>query len=115
MRPPLLAGQSGHRGARPPPKLGSGKEKDTKTHQNRRIELDTETVVLMKEHRERVKQRVESLGRRFTGDLFVFSGSKTPDHSEPYSPNAVTQRYKNMAARLRIDTYVHAPAPLQRD
>lgn len=76
-----------------------GKEKDTKTHQNRRIALDTETVVLLKEHRERVKARVKSLGRKFTGDLFVFSGTKTPDHSAPYSPNAVTQRYKDMATR----------------
>jgi integrase len=85
-----------------------GKEKDTKTHQNRRIALDTETVVLLKEQRERVKQRVEVLGKEFSGDLFVFSASSTPDHSEPYSPNAVTQRYKDMAVRLNIDTHLHA-------
>jgi integrase len=85
-----------------------GKEKDTKTHQIRRIALDTETVVLLKEHRERVKARLETVGRPFTDDLFVFSGSKTPDHSEPYSPNAVTQRYKDMAARLKIKTRLHA-------
>jgi integrase len=85
-----------------------GKEKDTKTHQNRRIALDTETVVLLKEHRQRVEARVAELGRKFTEDKFVFSGSKTPDHSEPYSPNAVTQRYKDMTARLGIDTHLHA-------
>jgi integrase len=85
-----------------------GKEKDTKTHQNRRIALDTETVVLLKEHRQRVEARVTELGRKFTDDKFVFSGSRTPDHSEPYSPNAVTQRYKDMAARLGIDTHLHA-------
>lgn len=85
-----------------------GKEKDTKTHQNRRIALDTETVVLLKEHRERVKERVQALGLKFTGELFVFSGSTTPDHSEPYSPNAMTQRYKDMATRLKIDTRLHA-------
>lgn len=85
-----------------------GKEKDTKTHQHRRIALDTETVVLLKEHKERVRQRVEALGGKFTEDLFVFSGSKTPDHSTPYSPNAVTQRYKDMATRLGIDTHLHA-------
>lgn len=33
----------------------NGKEKDTKTHQNRRIALDTENVVLLKEQRDRVK------------------------------------------------------------
>jgi integrase len=85
-----------------------GKEKDTKTHQNRRIALDTETVVLLKEHRKRVEARLSELGRKFTEDKFVFSGSKTPDHSAPYSPNAVTQRYKDMAARLGIDTHLHA-------
>jgi integrase len=40
--------------------------------------------------------------------LFVFSGSQTPYHTEPYSPNAVTQRYKDMAARLGIDTHIHS-------
>ncbi|GAA4012828.1 hypothetical protein GCM10022247_39300 [Allokutzneria multivorans] len=85
-----------------------GKEKDTKTHQNRRIALDTETVVLLKEQRDRAVQRVRALGRRFTDDLFVFSGTRTPSHSEPYSPNAVTQRYKDMATRLGIDTHLHA-------
>ncbi|WP_245757696.1 hypothetical protein [Amycolatopsis xylanica] len=52
-----------------------GREKDTKTNQIRRVALDTETLVLLKEHRERVKARVEALGRPFTDDLFVFSGS----------------------------------------
>ena len=85
-----------------------GKEKDTKTHQNRRIALDTETVVLLKEHKARVKKRVEALGLKFTEDLFVFSATKTPDHSEPYSPNAVTQRYKDMATRLKIETHLHS-------
>jgi integrase len=85
-----------------------GKEKDTKTHQHRRIALDTETVVLLKEHKERVRQRVEALGVKLSEDLFVFSSRKTPDHSEPYSPNAVTQRYKDMAERLGVETHLHA-------
>lgn len=86
----------------------NGKEKDTKTHQNRRIALDTETVVLLKEQRDRVKARVEALEQEFSGDLFVFSSTKTPDHSEPYPPNAVTQRYKDMAARIGVKTHLHA-------
>lgn len=86
----------------------NGKEKDTKTHQNRRIALDTETVVLLKEQRDRVRERVEALGREFSDDLFVFSGTKTPDHSAPYPPNAVTQRYKDMAARVNVKTHLHA-------
>jgi integrase len=86
----------------------NGKEKDTKTHQSRRIALDSETVALLREHRARVQARVESLGARFTDDLFVFTSTKTPDHSAPYPPNAVTQRYKDMATRLGIDTHFHA-------
>jgi integrase len=85
-----------------------GQEKDTKTHQNRRIALDTETMVLLKEQKERVRSRVQNLGLDFSEDLFVFSGSKTPDHSDPYSPNAVTQRYKGMATRLEIKTHLHS-------
>jgi integrase len=85
-----------------------GKEKKTKTHQIRRIALDTETVVLLREHEMRVRNRLQDLGKEFTNDLFVFSGSKTPDHAEPYPPNAVTQRYKDMATRLKIKTHLHA-------
>jgi integrase len=84
------------------------KEKDTKTHQNRRIALDTETVVLLKEQRDRVRERVEALGQEFSDDLFVFSGTKSPDHSAPYPPNAVTQRYKDMAVRVGVKTHLHA-------
>ncbi|WP_338605159.1 tyrosine-type recombinase/integrase [Saccharopolyspora sp. SCSIO 74807] len=85
-----------------------GVEKGTKTHQNRRIALDSETVTLLKEHKERVRERVERIGASFTEDLFVFGGRKTPDHSEPYSPNAITQRYKDMATRLGISTHLHS-------
>lgn len=63
---------------------------------------------LLREHGERVRTRVESLGGTFTDDLFVFTGTKTPDHAQPYPPNAVTQRYKDMADRLDIDTNLHA-------
>lgn len=55
-----------------------------------------------------MKNRVESLGIEFSDDMFVFSGTKTPDHSVPYPPNAVTQRYKDMAARVGIKTHLHA-------
>lgn len=69
----------------------NGKEKNTKTHQSRHQALDTETVVLLKEHRDRVKARVEALGHTFTEELFVFTSLSTvhgrvPDHTTPYSP-----------------------------
>lgn len=54
------------------------------------------------------QQRLGAIGSYFHEGLFVFSGSKTPDHSEPYSPNVITQRYKGMSARLGIETHLHA-------
>lgn len=86
----------------------NGKEKDTKTHQSRRIALDSETVTLLRDHKKRVQERVKDLEQEFTEDVFVFSSQNTPDHRTPYSPNAVTQRYKDMAARLEITTHLHA-------
>lgn len=48
------------------------------------------------------------MGTQLTDKTFVFSGHSTPDHSEPYSPDAVTQRYESMAERAGIDTHLHA-------
>lgn len=90
-----------------------GKEKDTKTHQSRRLALDSETVALLRDHKKRVKARVEALGQKFTEDLFVFTSLSTkagrvPDHREPYSPTAVSARYADMATRAKIKTHLHA-------
>jgi len=82
--------------------------KDPKTHQIRRIGLDAETVILMREHRDRVVARLAELGGTFTPEAFVFTGTKTPDHSAPCPPDSVTHRYKAMADRLGIDTHIHA-------
>ncbi|MGH3565035.1 MAG: site-specific integrase [Pseudonocardia sp.] len=87
---------------------GVGVEKVTKTHQMRRIALDSETVALLREHRARVQVRLSDLGVPFSQDTYVFTGVKTPDHRAPYSPHAVSSRYKEMATRLGIDTHLHA-------
>jgi integrase len=87
---------------------GVGVEKDTKTHQMRRIALDSETVVLLRDHRERVRERVTGLGGALAGELYVFAGLKSPDHSTPYSPHAISSRYADMAKRLGIRTHIHA-------
>ena len=87
---------------------GVGLEKDTKTHQMRRIALDSETVALLREHGERVRARVEELGGELTRQTFVFSSVRSPDHGAPYSPHAVSSRYKGMAERLGIETHLHS-------
>ncbi|GAB3569465.1 hypothetical protein GCM10027445_21350 [Amycolatopsis endophytica] len=51
---------------------GVGQEKDTKTHQMRRIALDTETIVLLREHKARMQQRCHELGAGWSENSFVF-------------------------------------------
>lgn len=87
---------------------GVGVEKGTKTHQMRRIALDSETVALLLEHRDRVAARLVEIGAQINERTFVFGGTKAPDHSVPYSPHAVSSRYRDMAARLGIRTHIHA-------
>ncbi|MFD9736131.1 tyrosine recombinase XerC [Umezawaea sp. NPDC059074] len=87
---------------------GVGKEKDTKTHQMRRIALDTETVVLLIEHQQRCRECYAELGIELTDDMYVFTGVFKADPTTPYSPHAVSSRYKDMAERLKIKTHIHA-------
>jgi integrase len=82
--------------------------KDPKTHQIRRIALDTETVSLLREHRTRVQTRLADLHAPYSPELFVFTGTRTPDHTAPCPPDSVTHRYKAMADRLGITTHIHA-------
>ena len=87
---------------------GNGREKDTKTHQMRRIALDTETTVLLREHKARCQQRHAGLGTKWNEDTYLFTGARTADLTAPYSPDAMSSRYKKMAARLGIQTHIHA-------
>jgi integrase len=87
---------------------GIGVEKETKTHQMRRIALDSETVALLREYRQRVSNLLTELKQTLADDMYVFTGTQTPDHSKPYSPHAVSSRYRDMAERLAIDTHLHA-------
>ncbi|MGH3534654.1 MAG: tyrosine-type recombinase/integrase [Pseudonocardiaceae bacterium] len=87
---------------------GIGTEKDTKTHQMRRIALDTETVGVLREHKERWRRRLADLGQELTDDMYVFTGYRQTVPSVPYSPHGVSSRYKDMATRLGIDTHIHA-------
>lgn len=80
-------------------------EGDLKTHQQRRVALDEETVEVLTEHRERCRARAEELGVELAEDAFVFSGA--PDGSTYPTPDAVTQRYNRLVERLGIDTSLH--------
>jgi integrase len=81
-------------------------EKDTKTHQHRRITLDAELVEVLREHRARCEERATAVDTEIRRDGFVFSPS--PDCSARTNPDTVTQRYGRLAARLGIDTHLHS-------
>jgi integrase len=81
-------------------------EKDTKTHQTRRVTLDSETVEILRDHRRRCDERAASLGLAVRPDGFVFS--LRPDCSKQIRPDTITQRYGRLAKRLGIDTTLHA-------
>ncbi|HET9656650.1 MAG TPA: tyrosine-type recombinase/integrase [Kineosporiaceae bacterium] len=78
---------------------------DTKTHQQRRIALDDDTVEILREHLARADAIAAQLGIKIgpSGHLFTL----TPDASVAMNPDTVTQRYDRMVKRLGIDTTLH--------
>jgi integrase len=80
-------------------------EKDTKTHQHRRIALDPETVEILREHHGRCRERADALGVALSRDAFVFS--LAPDGSSYLRPNSVSERYSDLVDALGIETSLH--------
>jgi integrase len=81
------------------------REKDTKTHQKRRIALDPETVAILDGQIARQDTEAEQLGVKLMRDAFLFS--LAPDCSTPLLPDSVTQRFGFLVHRLGIDTTLH--------
>jgi integrase len=81
-------------------------EKDTKTHQMRRIALDAETVAVLAEHRGRYEQQAQASGVEPAADAFLFSYH--PLHETPADPSGVSHRYGQMCAQLGLDSHLHA-------
>ena len=84
---------------------GRRTEKDTKTHQNRRVALDVATTELLVIHWQRYTRQVEGLNKEPNYDAYVFSYAE--DHSRPCNPDALTHRYSAMTASLGLDTHLH--------
>lgn len=85
---------------------GGGIEKDTKTHQMRRISLDPETVAMLAEDRARCDEQAAALGVEPSDQAFLFSHRPLGDG--PADPSAVTHRCGKMCAALGIDSHLHA-------
>ena len=81
------------------------RQKDTKTHQMRRVALDMETVEILREHIARQDDLIRQLGLKPPRDAFLFS--LDPDCSTPLLPDSVSQRYDRLARRLDIDASLH--------
>jgi integrase len=81
-------------------------EKDTKTHQIRRISLDPATTGILVAQYRRYADRLSRLGGAPPReDAYIFSYA--PDHSRPCSPDGLTHRYSKMTASLGLDTHIH--------
>jgi len=79
--------------------------RDTKTHQQRRVALDAETVQVLAELLARQDAEAARLGVVIGPKAFLFSPA--PDASTPLNPDTATQRYQRMASRLGICTTLH--------
>jgi site-specific recombinase XerD len=80
-------------------------EKHTKTHQQRRITLDDQTLSLLRAYLRRCRERAEALGFELPEDARIFSLS--PDGSTWLKPDSVSQRYVRMCARLGWNMNIH--------
>ena len=88
---------------------GRWAEGGLKTHQQRRIALDPETVDALRVHRGRCEARAQALGIELAEDAYIFSGAAAGLVLP--TPDSLTQRYDRMVRRLGINsTLPQAPA-----
>ncbi|GAA4547271.1 tyrosine-type recombinase/integrase [Pseudonocardia xishanensis] len=80
-------------------------EKDTKTHQQRRIHLDADTVTILKTYRGECQRLAESAGITIRPDGRLFSPAI--DHSTWLRPSSISNRYVRMCRRLGWDMNLH--------
>jgi integrase len=80
-------------------------EKDTKTHQQRRIVLDPQTLALLRAFLVHSAEQAAALEIALPEDGFVFSPD--PAGSNWPKPGTATQRYSRMCARLGYAMHLH--------
>jgi integrase len=81
--------------------VGSGVvEKDTKTHQGRRLMIDAGTVEVLRGHRRAWETYAELAGTRITQDSYLFSS--VLDASTPWRPDVATNRFIRLCKDLNI-------------
>jgi integrase len=85
---------------------GGWGEKDTKTHQVRRIGLDELGLEILRRHRAQVDALASELGVTLAPDAFVFS--RSPAGLEPIRPDVVSKFTKRVAVKAGVDTHLHS-------
>jgi integrase len=80
-------------------------DKDTKTHAKRRVAIGAETVELLKGHRLRQAEAALACGASLPPGAYVFS--RSADASTPVSPEWITHRLQDLAARLGVRCRLH--------
>ncbi len=79
-------------------------EKDTKTHQARRVALDDGTVAALKEWRRTVEARAAACEVALQADGFVFSAEV--DGSRPWRPFRWTSAWRRLRDKVGIDSSI---------
>jgi hypothetical protein len=77
-------------------------EKDPKTHQERNLVIGDKTVQVLAARLSRAQDEARSLGMVLPQDAFVFSSE--PDGSKPFLPDAITQSYRRVLAKISQET-----------
>jgi integrase len=85
---------------------GGWGEKDTKTHQVRRIGLDDLGLEILRRHRASVDHLALDLGVTAEPDAFVFS--RSPAGLEPIRPDVLSKFTKRVAIKAGVNTHLHA-------
>ena len=80
-------------------------DKDTKTHAKRRVAVGAETVELLKAHRARQAAAALAAGATLLPEAYVFA--RSPDGSAAISPDGVSHRFQELAARLGVRARLH--------
>ncbi|MCB0953456.1 MAG: site-specific integrase [Microthrixaceae bacterium] len=78
---------------------GELREKDTKTHQSRRMAIDKGTVGVLRTHRLHQRELALALGVGVADDAFVFGDAE----GGPWRPDVCTNRFGRLRARLELD------------
>lgn len=76
-------------------------EKDTKTHQDRRVAVDEATHELLHEFHLRSRECSLAVGVSLTNDAFVFS--EGADHSRPWRPDVCTNWFGRLRRQLGLE------------